>query len=156
VPDFVAIKTSLRDSEVWVHDRFGQMKPLRVSREKLYVDPKSGLLKRNKRLRSWSRAFKRLREVEARERAKRMRVISADKQLHLLDDCWWEVRLAPVPDSAAVVRDIRRQWGSPALRDALLHDRGPGERAAVYGRHGVYAVSKRQLSKREKRALKLN
>jgi hypothetical protein len=155
IADFVAIKTSLKDGEVWVHDRHA-LRPLRQAFVKLYVDPKSGLLHRNKHFTGWKKLKQGRRAAAAKEREARMRVISEDIQLHLAGDCWWEVRLAPVP--TMIVANTGR-FGPPQLTrelpvdDVLLRALSTFEsRRATYGRAGVYAAARRQLSKKEIRA----
>jgi hypothetical protein len=157
IPDFVAIETTLKDGEIWVQHRWSRG-PLKDSHVKLFVDPKSGLLRRNKHWRSWQAAARARRAREAAELAKRMRVVSPTKQLHLLaDGAWWEVRLAPVPTGFEESRNgVRRHSFEKPVFDSVL---GAGlsalSRADLYGRSGVYAVGKRQLSKKEMRDLKL-
>ncbi len=158
IPDFVAIKTSLKDGEVWVHERWAPVR-LKDSHARLYVDPKSGLLRRNKHWRSWEGKRRDKREAEAKERAARMRIVSEKVQLHLFDECWWEVRLSKVPTG---VRPVKSAGGTRQMKvelpvdDTLLHALGdPESRQRLYGRPGVYGMSKRQLSKKEIRALKL-
>ena len=159
IPDFVALKTSLKDGEVWVHDRFRRA-PLKDSHVKLFVDPKSGLLRRNKYWASWNARRRAERAREQKERERRMRVLSPTKQLHLLEDgAWWEVTLAPVP---TVVQEHRTRHGTHrypaelAVKDVVLEARLTLlSREALYDRRGVYAVAKRQLSRKEMRDLGL-
>jgi len=158
IVDFVAIKTSFKDGEVWVHQRWAPVR-LKDSYTRLFVDPKSGLLRRNKHWRSWQTKRREKREAEAKAREQRMRVVSAKVQLQLIGDCWWEVKLAKVPTT---VQPVKTALGTRQTRfelpvdDAVLHEAGNyHSRLDLYGRPGVYAVSKRQLSKKEIRALKL-
>jgi hypothetical protein len=152
IPDFVAIKTTLRDGQVWVHDRYA-LKPLKEAYVRLYVDPKSGLLRRNKHWAGWKKLNQDRRAAAAKARDARMRVISQDVQLHLSGDCWWEVKLAAVP---TVLVPNTRRYGPPqltrelAVDDVLLRALATFDsRKATYGREGVYGKSKRQLSKKE-------
>ncbi len=159
IPDFVAIKTSLRDGEVWVHDRFA-LKPLKESFTKLFVDPKSGLLRRNKHYTGWQGLKRARRVAQAKALDQRLRVVSATKQLHLLDDgAWWEVTLAKVPTG---VEERKTRHGTQRLTfelgvDDVVLRAGLSKlgREKLYGRAGVYGASKRQLSKKEIRSLKL-
>jgi hypothetical protein len=159
IPDFVAINTLLKDGEIWVQHRWAAG-PLKDSHVKLFVDPKSGLLRRNKHWRSWTAKKRQQREAEAVAVAKRLRVISHKRQLHLLDDGgWWEVTLARAParmPERAAAPGVRTAMNQDAeidvVQDARLSTLG---RAELYGRTGVYAVAKRQLSKKEMRDLKL-
>ncbi len=154
IPGFVAIKTSLRDGAVWVHERGSPVK-LYDSFVYLYVDPKTGILRRNKHWVSWQ--AKRRAEQEAKEKVRdaRMRVLSATKQLHLFGDTWWEVTLAPVPTGWAtrkIGRSEARSQVEYPVNDVVLRSRLSAlPREDLYGRRGVYAVVKRQLSRKEMR-----
>lgn len=159
IPDFVAIKTSLRDGEVWVHDRFA-LKLLKESYTKLYVDPKSGLVRRNKHFTAWQGVRRKAGAIQAKERDARMRVVSAEEQLHLLDDGgWWEVMLANVPtavEERKTRHGVHRVTFELGVHDVVLcAGLSALRREELYGRPGVYAAAKRQLSKKEMRALDL-
>jgi hypothetical protein len=145
VGDFVAVKTFIKDGAVWIADAFlTAPQPLKESRLRLYVDPRSGLLRRNK-------YFQTRRQREAakiQERARRMREISPTVQIHRFGKHgWWEVVLAPTRlDRYELIKsglDIVTQSGFSELMPRDL-----------YGRDGVYAIAKRQLSKREIAQLK--
>jgi hypothetical protein len=159
IVDFVATKTSLKDGDVWVHDRWSRG-PLKESFVKLYVDPKSGLLRRNKYWVSWAAKKRVRRAAQAKALEARMRFVSATRQWHLLDDgAWWDVTLAPVP---IVVQETKTRHGThryqteAGVTDVVLnaHLSRLG-REALYGCKGVYAVAKRQLSKKDMRDWKL-
>jgi hypothetical protein len=144
VGDFVAITTSSKDGIVQVHDHYGRIMPLNDTHYRLYVDPRTGLLRRNKHYKSWDRKARDNKAAAERYRATRMRELAPDTQLHRFDDgAWWEVKLAAVPsrllrpDLAPVVDVVYR---------ARLSRLAPFE---LYGRPDVYAVRKRQLSRRE-------
>jgi hypothetical protein len=88
-----------------------------------------------------------------------MRVVSPSKQLHLLDDGgWWEVTLARAPVGMPELLTTRptasymNQMPVDAVHGAGLSQLG---RTALYGRAGVYASAKRQLSRKEMRDLGL-
>ena len=83
---------------------------------RLYVDPKSGLLRRNKHWRSWQTKRRDTRAAEAKEREARMRVVSEKVQLHLFNECWWEVRLAKVPTG---VRRVKAAAGTRQVKVEL-------------------------------------
>ena len=143
VLDLVATKTSLRDGEVWV-TKFGRLTPLRDAwHHQLYVDPRTGILRRNKHYKRWTQQRRDREQTEARERAHRMRELGPLLQAHRLKECWWEVTLAPVPSGHRwrdwpPVFDVVRQAGLSALP--------PHE---LYGRRDVYAVKRRQLTSAE-------
>jgi hypothetical protein len=141
ISDFVAIKTFMKDGLVWAagdHRFYGRPHPLKQSRAKLFVDPRSRLLRRNKDYQArWQ--FK----AKVQERAQRMRGVSPTLQIHRFGKhgCW-EVVLTPTKlDRYQIKRsglDVIVQSGFSELTP---HD--------LYGRDGVYAIAKRQLSKRE-------
>jgi hypothetical protein len=142
VEDFVAIKTFIKDGVVWAagdHRFYSQPHTLKESRTKLFVDPRSGLLRQNK-------YFQTRRQQEAakiQERARRMREISPTVQIHRFGKHrWWKVVLAPTRFSRHNIKnngvDVVYRAGFSSLSPANL-----------YGRDGVYAIAKRQLSKKE-------
>jgi hypothetical protein len=55
VPDFVAIRVTSKDGALWVSERSGRMVRLENSHVRMYVDPRTGLLRRNKHFKSWRR-----------------------------------------------------------------------------------------------------
>jgi hypothetical protein len=154
VGDFVAIRTLMQDGIVLVTGRYGQPMPLRESHQRLYVDPRTGILRKNKHYESWSRKHREMRAAAARHRATRMREVSQVIQAHRLDDnCWWEVRLAPIPTRIVTHRSqggtrhyLVREKFTDVVHSAKLSTLPVDE---LYGRDGVYAVNKRQLSRRE-------
>ncbi|MBI1212670.1 MAG: hypothetical protein GC190_14490 [Alphaproteobacteria bacterium] len=160
IPDFVAIKTALRDGEVWVHDRWGWCVRLSDARAKLYVDPQTGILCRNEHWRSWALRRKAQREAREKERTGHLRIVSPSKQFHLFDGDWWEVTVEPI-------RPVSTRWKTNDAKfgGVLIVDRqvdvvrqsrfGAQLPTDLYGRDGLCAVAKRQLSKREMRALGL-
>jgi hypothetical protein len=147
VGDFVAIKTFVKDGVVWAagdHRFYSQPHPLKESRAKLFVDPRSGLLRRNK----YFLTRKRYLAAQAQELAKRMRETAPNVQAHNFGKRgWWEVVLAPIKTSAYQIKreglDVVRVSG---FSDLPLH--------LLYGREGVYGIAKRQLSKQEIARLK--
>ncbi len=111
------------------------------SRTGFWVDPRTGLLRHGSAHRG---DRKRRLAAEWAARRKRRVVVDDRLQYHRLDDRgWWEVTLAPIPTELPV-RDVVLAPG--------LSDLGP---FGLYGRWGVYAAAKRQLSKREIKRLGL-
>jgi len=102
----------------------------------LYVDPNSGLLRATV-------------QVPRRRRRKPDPAFvdcpgDADIQFHPVDGLWYEIRLAPLDRLAPYTHDVLlRRLVDPrnASGCAILAD--------MYGRPGVYGVSKRQLNSRE-------
>lgn len=146
VEDIVAVKCRMRGGQVYAAGdrRFGGEFPLTNDFRKLYVHPRTGLLRKNDKAVSWKESRRLLAAAEVAEREARMRVIAPLVQLHLLDDgCWWEVLLA-------------RRGGDERDVDVVIRAKlTTREPADLYGRRGVYATDKRILSKAEKKAHKL-
>lgn len=138
IDDFVATKTRMKSGEVVVTPRFGGERALADDWCLYYVHPRTGILRKNEKYKRWSARQKEARKQAEAKRAKRMRILDAKTQLHLLDDgAWWEVKLAKVPAHQAFVDVVHR-----AKLSAMPI-------AELYGRDGVYARDKRQLSKAE-------
>ena len=79
--------------------------------------------------------------------------IAPDTQVHKFEDRgWWEVKLASIPLIRIATNIGHRGYyeTSVSVRD-VVSSAGLSELAAeeLYGRPGVYAVSKRQLSRKE-------
>jgi hypothetical protein len=155
VVDFVATRAFMKDGAVWVSGRYGRPEPLRDSRYRMYVDPRTGILRKNKFYESWSRQYRAMKAQAEKHRASRMRELSGTMQAHKLDDdCWWEVRLAPIPTRIVTGP---RVFGAPMTHQVrepftdVVFSAKLSEYFAeyLYGREGVYACAKRQLSRRE-------
>jgi hypothetical protein len=130
----------------------GRTQPLAESWYRLYVDPRTGLLRPNKHYRSYSQKHRESEAAVARHRASRMRVVSDTIQIHKLDDnAWWEIKLAPIPSRLVgpAAEQLKRQ-GLDDFVDVVMRANlttlPPHE---LYGVSGVYAVAKRQLSRKE-------
>jgi hypothetical protein len=152
--DFVAIRTRLVDGRIVVVDtgRFGSYapEPLEDAYRDLYVHPVTGVLlvnRHGKRRAAQRRGRNEDRDASA---ADRRRVVAPLLQLHKLRGCWFEVRLAAHAGSLPVARWSPLDGATPldAVIDAGMSDL---DRLALYGRKDVYAVSKRQLGRREMR-----
>lgn len=149
VQDFVAYRTFLKDGAIFVAERRGG-RPVPLSELrwiKLYVDPRTGLLRRMKAVGPSRRQRREQKAAAERELGARLRVIARDRELHLLDDGnWWEVTLAArpcrLPNGEAV--DVVDSAGLSSL-----------PREMRYTRPSAYAVAKRALSRKEIKALRL-
>jgi hypothetical protein len=141
--DFVATATRMKAGVVVVTPRFGGERALSDDWCLYYVHPRTGLLRKNEHYKRWNARRREERKKAEAELAKRMRVIDAKTQLHLFDGAWWEVKLAKIPVGQLYTDVVHR---------SNLTRMGVGE---LYGRPGVYARDKRQLSKAEIKQLKL-
>ncbi len=148
IDDMIAVQVEWRDGElIDLKDRWywpPGNPPL--MRQKLYVDPRTGLIRTNKAWKSVS-AWRRERDQASTEDlAKRFRRIDDETHLLLLDDEWYEVRTAQVPEGAPVFDVVLKRTVSRRLDDSRQ------AREHLYGEHWLrhrYAKSKRQLSRRE-------
>lgn len=166
--DMIATQVEWRDGR-WVDlkNRMLSFRKPEVLSQPMYVDPRTGLICRNKLYRSWKTEHRNRQAREAAETAARRKVIDVSTLLLLLDDEWFEVKLAPLPPLYVVekVIDGKRvhRWKSDPAFDAVLksevqrfdhnqidrrrHFYGEGKHR--YDAPEVFAVSKRQLSRRE-------
>lgn len=141
--DFVAAKTRMKGGVVMVTARFGGERPLAEDWSLYYVHPRTGLLRKNEKYKTWNARYRQARIKAEAELAARMRVVDDKTQLHLFDDAWWEVKLAKI--------GLGVPYGDVVHRAKLSNM--PLE--TLYARPGVYARDKRQLSKAEIKRLKL-
>ena len=162
VSDFVCARAFVEDGVVWLTGRYGQPMRLDQGHYRLYVDPRSGLLRKNKYYESWQKKRREMKAAAEKHRATRMRELSPNLQAHRLDDnCWWEIRLAPIPmriRTYPAPKGETRQYAVPdvftdVVKNAKL-SKLPIEE--LYGKPGVFAATKRQLSRKEIAALALN
>jgi len=161
--DFIATRVEVRGSRIidlrqrWFYPTYSEI------RQELYVDPRSGLIRRNKAFRSWNEIAAARRAAAKKEIEARRRVIDEHTQLHLLRGEWFEVQLVPLPDVRVIEVNVNGRWMRKRVADARFdivlkratsriqhHD--AEEREALYGSATVYAAAKRQLSRREKKA----
>jgi hypothetical protein len=143
VDDFIAIKVEWHDGALSDMRRRYTPRDGFDLRQPLYVDPRTGIIRRNKEYERWRRDYRARLASEREERESRQRYVG-DGRWHLkIDREWYEVELRPLPQSTAVFDIILKQRVS---RDS---DAGRAQREALYGSDSFYAVSRRQLSKRE-------
>lgn len=143
---YVAVHTQVVDGALI--DASAQVLGLGRVWQPLYVDPRSGLLRSNPDDLSWRRRDRERQRAADQARARIWRQLSPTCQLHRLDGSWFEVQIAPLPPAPegrwdVVRRRVVSQSTSPVRRascDRLVEQ--------IYGRSGVYAASKRQLSAR--------
>ena len=158
--DFVATRTTLKDDGLWVNNVRRGPSRLEDSRYYFYVHPVSQCLMRNNHRKGWIQARREREAHVAADIAKRRRDIGNNRQLHKLKGCWFEVtlerrttRLQTLARTHAAA-DRRIKGGLPdVIIDAGLSRLHPAE---LYGRWGVFAISKRQLGRRELNAYGLN
>jgi hypothetical protein len=158
--DIIATQVEWRDGEL-INLKGGWRVIQRSLRQKLYVDPRTGLIRPNKAFRTWAQERRAAAPRQCAEIAARRRELSADHWLMELEGQWYAVRIAPIPQveivETLVQHRVRRSRFAPPVYDVVLKGRVRREWDAAieaqqrhfYGRTGWYAVSKRQLSKRE-------
>jgi hypothetical protein len=155
--DFVATKARSVKGVLWAETRWGKPMPLSDTGHLYYVHPRTGLLLKNESRVSWKQAERNFRKLEEAERAKRMRVIDATTQVHLFKDAWWEVKLAKVKQYQKRDPHTGGYYAAQDRYTDVVHSAKLSGMSVeqLYGRHGVYACEKRQLSKAEMKRLKL-
>ena len=167
--DFVAIKTRWVDTPKGGHvicdDGYGGQVTLEDSRCSLYVHPRTGILLRNRRYRSWAKRHqeKQLKALEAVP--PEPRGISELVQLHCIDGIWYRVELARLPAPREILRvidgeakkflvyetcwDVVRRCAVSGKGDAATPSHRQTCKCSKHRSHGLYAKTKRQLSARE-------
>jgi hypothetical protein len=167
IRDFIALNVEVRDGQ-WVDlaDRWKFLRADRGISQELYVDPRTGLIRRNKSYRSWRYYAT---EREGKERAAtaaRRHVVDERTVLLLLDDVWYRVEVATLPPTRVAQKFIdgkpRKQVLAEPRYDVVLRrnvsravDADMQRCNYLYGSSDLYAVSKRQISTREIKAHRL-
>jgi hypothetical protein len=142
--DFVAIKTRMSGGKVMTTPRFGGERAIDDDHRPYFVHPRTGLLRKNENFERWSVRYRKKREAEEAELFTRMRVVDAKTQLHKLrDDVWYEVKLAKIGDGRE----------PDVVLSAKLSALAPD---TLYGREGMRAAAKHQLSKADKKKFGLD
>ncbi len=150
IDDFIATRVERHNSRIvdlktrwrtWTQELY----------QPLYVDPRTGLIRTNSEHRSWAQRRRDEKEQARAEVAARFRKFDELRHLHLIDGQWYEVRLAALP--SAEYEKIHRNGKWRELRiDAPVFDvllKKLVRRERYFDAPRYYAVSKRQLSKRE-------
>ena len=144
--DFVVVKTWHEDGEIVGQLRWGS--PVILTRSeygpKFYVAPRTGLLLERRRVR------RRRRELPDPS----VRWDGPWRQLRRIDSVWYALRLSPIPIDPGERAWTRDRLLGRSLEDLLRTPRTDGPLSRAYGRDGVFAAEKRQLSKRELRRLR--
>lgn len=160
IDEFIAIRVGVRGDRLidlgsLSSYRFGEL------RQQLYVDPRTGLIRINKNYRTWRQQIDEGREQEQAQLIARRRILSDRTVLLRFDDLWFEVTLAELPAGRVIERRVGGQCKKKivhdqrfdiVLRREVMRYMDAQERERLYGSAAVYAVSKRQLSKRELKA----
>ena len=156
IGDFIAtdvewrdgVLVNLKERGTW-YSRGGQI------RQRLYVDPKSGLVRVNKAYRTRAQ-YKREEQEKERERiATQRRVIDASTLLLKLDEHWFRVQVATLPErtrqSVLQAGVMQNFWYAESRFDVVLKRETSrlkqGDELArhrLYGCMSLYAVTKQQ------------
>jgi hypothetical protein len=167
IRDFVAIDVEVRDGRlVDLADRWGFLNRKFGISQELYVDPRTGLIRRNRHYRSWRWRDAEHREHEAAEIAARRRVVDERTLLLLLGDIWFCVEVEALPKERVVEKVVagtpqRRVLAEPRYDVVLRRHISRTTHAELqqcerlYGSNEFYAVTKRQISSREIKAHQL-
>jgi hypothetical protein len=164
IEDFIATRVGVRGEElVDLNSRVRFPKHVAISQQ-LFVDPRTGLIRVNRKYRDWRSYRSSYAQREEREQAEvdaRRRELDECTLLLCLNDVWFEVKLAELPARREMVTaDVPRgvkvivepRYDVVLRRETSRAHADSQERKRVYGSSDLYAVSKRQLSKREIKA----
>lgn len=167
IGDFIAIHVEARRGQ-WVDlaDRWRSFRPDSGMSQELYVDPRTGLIRRNKNYRSWRQYTAARRRRERAETTARRRVVDERTVLLRLDDIWYRVEVATLPQARAAGHfddgEAHKPVATEPRYDVVLRRNVSRAVAAdmrrcnyLYGSSDLYAVSKRQLSTRDIKAHQL-
>jgi hypothetical protein len=147
---YVAVHTRIVDGDLV--DSGTQFFGIRRPGQPLYVDPRTGLLRRNPDRLSWRTTYRERQRTKEQQRAEVWRELSAERQLHRVNGCWFEVELSALPPPPETRWDVLRRRTVNFRTSAANRRLDDQATIGVYGRTGVYAIAKRQLAAREIRA----
>jgi hypothetical protein len=163
IHDFIAVDVGVHEDQ-WVDlSNRGGFRPNGAGiYQELFVDPHSGLIRVNNDYRSWRRSVAERRQREQAEIDARRRVLDLRTLLLLVDDVWFCVEVDELPQRYCVEKIIdgkpHRHVLAEGRYDVILRRRISRAMSDelrqckyLYGSDEVYAVSKRQISKREMR-----
>ncbi len=161
IDDFVVRKVVNLEGELYSIESWGGHRSLAHRwQSKLYVDPATGILRKNifrERLLAEEKRERSLVKVQSNQHR---RVVDASHQLHQLDGIWFLVTLAKVPEKPAkkgpdkpksrltVPIDVIRKmaaWDCPCWKD----EKNMRSNQSLFGDCQLYASAKRQLNSRE-------
>ena len=169
VRDFVAVharwEETSRQGKIWIPESWGPHVPLEKSDIYLYVHPLTGILTKNESRLARRIAERKAKFAEANAKAEKRRVVSSTRQLHLLKGNWFEIELERLPAPKIHPADkynnertvFGYRWDCVENRMVSLDRRShygalsAATRLRLYGDEGLFAKSKRQLSRRELR-----
>lgn len=141
----VAQKTVLREGKVRVQDADKNVLSLEHAPQHFYVDPSTKLLMRNEARIKREQAERERKDKERRAAEARRKELSETLQAHkVVGDKWVVVELATLEGA-----------GFDTLLGRTVSAVDRGELTKLYGRPGVFARIKRELSYREAHQLKL-
>src|SRR6185436_2191051 len=129
-------------------------------RQELYVDPRTGIIRVNKDHGGRVRRHKERVRADEAEIATRRRRLDANTMLLRLNGLWFRVEVAVLPRPTKVIHDApneqrrapydERRFDVVMKRTTSRRVTGDdNERERLYGARGLYAVRKRQISRRE-------
>jgi hypothetical protein len=109
--DFIEKDVLVKDGKFYVRGKYGMTaRPLSESSAEFYVDPKTGIIRVNKRRITYRQAQRKRAAAQAAEEAKVTRRIDEHTVLHLIDDTWFVFELKPIPAEGEVFDAFKREW----------------------------------------------
>lgn len=117
---YVETDVHVKDGELYFRNNYSGDVPLkRDTFTEFYVDPRDGILKRNKNYKRWSQQNRELRKKREAEEAKITCWLDDDNVLRKVDDVWFHFTLKDIPKGEVV-------YEKPNSKD--LFDTGYGNR----------------------------
>lgn len=158
--DFLVKTLYLVDGELWVRGTYRQDEKLKGSWVEYYVDPRDGIIKKNKHYRTWKQDSRGRRAKAEAERNARFVQIDANNVLRFIDGVWFHFELKKVPKGRYVYEKpldkeiFKTHMGRMRYWDQLTDfdkekygvKRFEGESAVdVYTNERVYSTGRRRL-----------
>jgi hypothetical protein len=148
--DFIAIETFLDGTDIWVKERWRNT-PIADGWYEFFVDPRTGIVRRNRHFRSYRQARKETARREAAEKAKVHRVIDDKTELFLVNGVWFIAEVRDTPSKGYQVKKtstFAKNMTYYVTEYVPVFDVVLG-RQVTYPHFRKYAISKRTASHKE-------
>lgn len=114
--DYIEVKTYIGDDgEIWYRRNYRGDEQIKTSGTEFFVDPRDGIIKRNKWYRTWRAASKEAAKKREIEQAKVFRKIDEYHVLRLVDGIWFEYELKQIPRGRLV---YEKPFGKDVFKSA--------------------------------------
>ena len=148
--DFVCVRTSMVNGEVWCNGRWGRHRPLNEVWTEFYVDPRDGVLRINQQRVTWDQRYRKAEAARKADAAAKIHTGKDGTEYRNVDGIWYEVVWDQVPPPY-ITRRIDARTG-----EVTKHSYNTGKTDVFTSKHHTvpgefYRSGRRQISREELR-----